>query len=128
MCAVGATGGGRWFGMKYFTGDSALTIQMSKNTWKLRDGIRVAVTAQFDDHGKWSASAKGFHMSDGDGALEFTIPVKSIDTWVDEFKNSQRMIIRFPGQDIDDWQADLSGTENVTGPFGICIASVLMTN
>jgi len=125
ICGMAASGGGRWIGIKYFEGDSRITIQLSKDTWKVRNGLDVKVTMQFDDLDPWSATANSFHMDDGDGALQFGIGSRNIGQFAMEFVRSNTLYVRFPNQDtIGDWQVDLEGTPQVTLAWARCLKSL----
>ncbi len=48
VCGVSTSGDGKYIGVKYYKGDSSLTIQLSNTAWKVTDGTKVAVTMKFD--------------------------------------------------------------------------------
>jgi len=121
LCGVLATGGGRFFSIKYFEGDSNLTIHLSKNTWKVGNNLQIDLTMQFDDESPWRARATTFHMNDGDAALEFNIGSKQISQWIREFRDSNVLYIRFPSSNIEDWQADLTGTRQIAETMAACL-------
>ena len=123
MCTMLASGGGRYIGMKYFAGDDQLTIHLINNNWTAKPGISVDLTAEYDNLGAWTATATAFKTTSGDAALEFTIPAKQIARWADEFKRSDRLVIRFPGQsNVVDWQVSLDGSDRILEPFVTCMA------
>jgi hypothetical protein len=121
LCGMAVSGGGRWFGVKYFEGNSSLTIQLSKNTWKVRSGEQIDVIMQFDNESLWKARATAFHMDDGDAALEFQIDSQQLSEWLDEFQESTILYVRFPSDNVEDWQADLSGTQQIAHAMGQCL-------
>ncbi|MGE0418801.1 MAG: hypothetical protein AB7O80_18510 [Acetobacteraceae bacterium] len=124
VCGVSTEGGGRWFGVKYFHNDDALTVQLSKDSWKVKDGTKVRVQMQFDDESAWSARATAFHMSDGDAALEFEVPSKAIGQWLGEFRRSNTLFVRFPDSNVDDWRANLAGTSEIADRMGDCLRAM----
>ncbi len=124
LCGVSASGGGRWFSIKYFEGDSHLTIHLSKDTWKVRNGIQIDLVMQFDNESPWRASATTFHMNDGDAALEFTIGIKQIKQWISEFRDSYVLYIRFPNSSVEDWKADLTGTQQIADTMSQCLLAM----
>ncbi len=121
LCGVMASGGGRWFSIKYFQGDSNLTVQLSKDTWTVRNGTSIKVVMQFDDESPWRANATAFHMNSGDGALEFTVASDDVRQWINEFRASYTLYVRFPESDVEDWQADLTGTPEIADAMGECL-------
>lgn len=124
VCGVSSGGGGRWFGLKYYRGDTGLTVQMSKTTWQMANGIQTKVTMQFDDESPWRATAKGY-VSNGSGFLEFDVPRQSLDLFLKEFKNGDKMRVRFPNESaIDDWVVDLAGTTAIAEKLFDCIRAM----
>lgn len=124
LCTVSAQGGGRWFGMKYFAGDDKLTIHLMNNVWTGRSGLNVPLTAEFDGNGKWRVTAESFRMANGQLALEFNVPLRSIEQWLREFAGSQRLIVRFPDhRDVTDWSVSLDGSDEIASPLLTCIAA-----
>lgn len=124
MCGVSTEGGGRWLGVKYFENDTALTIQLSKDTWSVKPGTRVKVTMRFDRESPWSATATAFRMSDGDAALEFEVPSRMIGQWLAEFRRSNTLIVGFPESSVEDWRADLAGTDAIADRMGECLRAM----
>lgn len=121
VCGVSTKGGGKWLGVKYFKGDSTLTLQLSNSTWTAKDGLKVAISMRFDSESPWKATATSFHMSDGDAALEFEIDEDQIGTWLNEFRASDTLVIRFPNSDVADWQASLRGSSAIADRMLECL-------
>jgi hypothetical protein len=121
LCGMATSGGGRWFGIKYFEGYPSLTIQLSKNTWKVRPGAQIGVIMQFDNENLWKARATAFHMDNGDAALEFQINSQQLRQWINKFRESTILYVRFPTSNIEDWQANLSGTQQIADAMGKCL-------
>ena len=121
MCGVSTSGGGRWFGVKYFQNNDYLVVQLSKKSWTVKDGTKINVKMQFDRETPWTVKATAFHMSDGDAALEFQIARTEIATWVNEFSGGNNLYIRFPDSDVEDWKANLAGTNTISNRFGECL-------
>jgi|HubBroStandDraft_1064217.scaffolds.fasta_scaffold00162_10 hypothetical protein len=125
LCGMATSGGGRWLGIKYFRGDSAVIIQLSKNTWTVKNRTSVEVSMQFDDEDPWKAAATAFHMSDGDAALEFQIDSDDLAQWIKEFARSDKLYVRFPHEkNIEDWQADLSTSQEMAQEWAQCIVKL----
>lgn len=122
VCGISASGGGRWFGFKYFAGDSEFTVQLSKDTWDIPKGLKVSVALTFDDDTPWKAQATGFKMSDGDAALQFGIPFKQATNFLKEFQAADSMTVEFPSQKaLKAWEADMKGSHNIVEQFGKCL-------
>ena len=121
MCGVSTSGGGRWFGVKYFQDNDYLVVQLSKKSWTVKDGTKINLKMQFDRETPWTVKGTAFHMSDGDAALEFQIARSEIATWVNEFAAGSNLFIRFPDSDVEDWKANLAGTNNISNRFGECL-------
>jgi hypothetical protein len=122
LCGVSSSGGGKWFGLKYFKGDSGFTVQLSNEAWTLKDGLKAKIAIQFDRESPWTATGEGFHMSDGDAAFEFEVPNKQLDPFLNEFAAAKLMVIRFPDQKaLSDWRFDMSGTSAVSAQLISCI-------
>lgn len=122
VCGISASGGGRWFGFKYFAGENEFTVQLSKDTWDIPKGLKVSVALTFDDDTPWKAQALGFKMSDGDAALEFTIPFKQATNFLKEFQAADSMTVEFPSQKaLKAWEADMKGSHNIVEQFGKCL-------
>jgi hypothetical protein len=125
LCGMTTSGGGRWLGIKYFNGDSSVIIQISKNTWVVKNSTDVEVSMQFDNETPWNAAATAFHMSDGDAALEFRIGSDALAQWVSEFARSDKLYVRFPYEKyIENWQADLSVSQEMANEWAHCIATM----
>jgi len=125
VCGVSASGGGRWLGVKYYEGDDGLTLQLSKSTWTVRNGAQINIKMQFDYESPWTARARAFHMENGDGAIQFTVGRKQIPQWLKEFRDSNALYVRFPQSDVEDWQADLAGTEEIVDALGLCLQAMI---
>ncbi len=121
LCGVSAEGGGRFFSVKYFQGDTHMTIHMSKNTWTAKRGAQVNIVMKFDDESPWKATATAFFMQDGDVGLQFNIPLERLKQWFAEFRRSNTLYVVFPDDNIDDWQADLAGTPDIANAMGECL-------
>jgi hypothetical protein len=125
VCGVSAQGGGRWIGIKYFENEKHLTIQLSKDNWKFKNGAEIDVSMRIDSESPWTATATGFHMSDGDGAVEFHVGIKNLARWMQEFRDGEEMIIDFPDTSADGWRVDLRGTNDISNDFGRCLNAIM---
>jgi hypothetical protein len=124
LCGVSVSGGGRWFSIKYFEGNAHLTVQLSKDTWKVRNGIQIDLLMHFDNESPWGARATTFHTNSGDAALQFTISSQQIRQWITEFRDSYVLYVRFPNSNVEDWQADLTGTPQIADAMIRCLLAM----
>jgi hypothetical protein len=118
---LSASGGGRWLGIKYFYGESSLTVHLSNKKWTLRNRNSTSLSMQFDDYTEWTARATPFYMNDGDAALEFSIPGKNVSQFMSEFRRASYMYIRFQNSDVEDWRTDLSGSIEAANSLAKCM-------
>ena len=122
VCGISTSGDDMWLGVKYFAGDDGFTIQLSSTDWTVKDGERVKVIMRFDRLSPWSGAATGFHMSDGDAALELEIPANKLTLWLREFRQSNTLLVEFPeAPDVEDWKVDLAGTTAITDRMIACM-------
>lgn len=122
LCGISTSGEGIWLGVKYFRGDNGFTVQLSSTDWTLKDGERVKVTMRFDRHTAWAGAATGFHMSDGDAALELEIPADKLALWLREFRQSNTLLVEFPeAPDVEDWKVSLAGTTAISDRLITCM-------
>lgn len=124
VCGVSTSGDGKYIGVKYYKGDSTLTIQISSDKWKVNNGVKIAVTMKFDDESPWKARGTSFHMSDGDAALQFEINDDQLDRWMREFRRSNTLIIGFPNDNVSDWRASLRGTSAIADAMSNCLSAM----
>jgi hypothetical protein len=122
LCGISTSGEGSWLGVKYFKGDNGFTIQLSSTDWTVKDGEQVKVVMRFDRLSPWAGAATGFHMSDGDAALELEVPADKLALWLREFRQSNTLLVEFPeAPDVEDWKVDLAGTTAITDRMIACM-------
>ncbi len=122
VCGISTSGDDMWLGVKYFAGDDGFTVQLSSSDWKVKDGEKVKITMRFDRLSPWSGAGTGFHMSDGDAALELEIPANKLTLWLREFRQSNTLMVEFPeAPDVEDWKVNLSGTTAITDRMIACM-------
>lgn len=125
LCGISTSAKGLFFSLKVYKGDEDMTVQLGSSDWKIKDGGKQKLAMRFDRETPWNATATGFHFSDGDAGLEFTVKLKNLETFIMEFAKSQRLRIVFEGSNVDSWSADLTGTAAVTSAFADCISKRL---
>jgi hypothetical protein len=123
-CGVSTSGTGKYFSIDYFNGDNTLTVQLGAREWRVKNGVRTAVTMQVDDASPWRAVGTGMHFSDGDAGLWFEIDSNQLDRFLDEFRGGDELVVRFPDSDVSDWRASLSGSGRVSESFLRCIRAM----
>ena len=121
VCGMSSSGGGKYFGLKYYSGDNTLTIQLGNDSWTLKNKIKVKVRMQFDNNSPWNATGVGMHFSDGDAGLQFEINRKQLDGFMREFSNADHISISFPDQDVSDWHGSLEGSDTISRHFSDCM-------
>jgi hypothetical protein len=125
MCGIATQGQGKYFGIKFFSGDNYFTVQLGADSWRIRDGATQRVMLEIDNYGPWSATATGMHFSDGDAGLEFRVPGSSLDQFMSEFRQGRGMAVRFPGaRDVAGWTVRLEGSNNISSSFLSCIRAM----
>lgn len=122
LCGISTSGEGMWIGVKYFRGDDGFTVQLSSTDWTVKNGEKVKVIMRFDRLSPWTGAATGFHMSDGDAALELDIPADKLGLWLREFRQSNTLLVEFPdAPDVEDWKVSLAGTTAITDRMIACM-------
>jgi hypothetical protein len=124
LCGVSSSGGGKYFGVKYFSGDDTLTIQLGNSNWSLKNNIKVRVQLQFDNASPWNGNATGMHFSDGDAGLEFNINRNQLSQFMEEFRDANGITVSFPNDNVSDWHGSLAGTDDVSSTFARCIRNL----
>ncbi|NDH63573.1 MAG: hypothetical protein EBY18_18415 [Alphaproteobacteria bacterium] len=124
ICGVSYSAGGRYFSIKYYSGDKEFTVQLGSKEWTVDDGAKITLFMSMDGASPWKAVAKGMHFSDGDAGLEFEIDFDKIDQFVDEFRAANQMRVRFDGQKVSPWQVSLSGTNAVSSAMLVCLRNM----
>jgi len=121
VCGVSQSDGGRYFGLKFYAGDSTFTVQLGAKGWRLDNGAKQKLQMILDGNRPWNATGAGMHFNDGDGGLEFTISRNELDQFAVEFRNSSSLRVQFSGPDAAEWSLSLAGSNAVTGAFLQCI-------
>jgi len=121
VCGVSQSAGDRYFGVKFFAGDSTFTIQMGTKSWRIENGAKQKVQMIMDGNRAWTATGTGMHFNDGDAGLEFTINRNELDQFAAEFRASSLLRVQFMGSDASEWSLSLAGTNAVSDAFLNCI-------
>ena len=125
MCGLSTSGDGKFFSVKYFYGDDTFTIQMGSKTWTIADRARQQLTMRFDGNPVWNANASGFHFSNGQAGLEFTVNNRQLKQFMNEFRASNELRVAFNNANVTGWWVSLAGTNVVSQVFARCIQNLV---
>jgi hypothetical protein len=124
VCGVSQSVDGRYFGLKFYAGDSTFTIQIAGKGWRLQNGAQQKLQMLLDGNRPWMATGTAMHFNDGDAGLEFTISRSEIDKFAAEFRNSSALRVQFTDWDQAEWALSLAGSNAVTDAFLQCIVGL----
>ena len=120
VCGVSQEVGGRYFGLKLYSGGDTFTIQVGTKEWKLADKAKIKVVLRFDANKPWNATGTAFHFEDGDSGLQFEVNKSEVTPFMSEFRTSATLRLEFVGSNLADWSLSLSGTGAVSDAFLSC--------
>jgi hypothetical protein len=121
VCGVSQSAGDRYFGLKFYSGDTTFTIQTGAKTWRTENGAKQKLRMVLGGNPPWTATGTGMHFNDGDAGLEFTINRSEIDQFAAQFRNSDSLRIQLSNADAEVWSMSLAGSNAVTDAFLQCI-------
>jgi len=124
VCGVSQSDGGRYFGLKFYAGDSTFTVQLGAKDWRLDNGAKQKLQMVLDGNRPWMATGTGMHFGDGDAGLEFTINRSEIDQFAAQFRTSGALRVQFTDWDAPEWSLSLAGSNAVTDAFIQCIVGL----
>ncbi len=124
VCGVSQSADGRYFGLKFYAGDSTFTVQLGAKSWRLEDGAKQKLQLVLDGNRPWTATGTGMHFGDGDPGLEFTINRGEIDKFAAEFRTSNSLRVQFSSWDVPEWSLSLAGSNAITDAFLQCIVGL----
>ena len=120
VCGVSQEVGGRYFGLKLFSGGNTFTIQLGTKEWKLADKAKIKVVLRFDANKPWNATGTAFHFDDGDSGLQFDVNKSEVTQFMSEFRASAALRLEFVNSNLADWSLSLAGTGGVSDAFLNC--------
>lgn len=120
VCGISSDSPSQYFGVKLFSGNQTFSVQLGGKGFVSEEKQRMKVIMVFDARSPWTATGTGFRFSDGDPALQYTIKREELNTFKNEFRNSSRLKVQFPGTQNTDWVLSLSGTNAVYKQFDDC--------
>ena len=123
VCGIVEASESKAFALKWFEGDSRLTIHLYDDSWVASPGTVVPVTFTFDKHAPWSAKAQATRQAGGHVVLEAYIGGDSdIREFVSELAKSNEMRISFPSSMRPDWIGPLDGSSASLNAMTKCVA------
>jgi hypothetical protein len=120
VCGVSQEVGGRYFGLKLYSGGDTFTVQVGTKEWKLADKAKIKVVLRFDAKKPWNATGTAFHFEDGDSGLQFNVSKSEVTQFMSEFRSSATLRLEFVGSNLADWSLSLAGTGGVSDAFLTC--------
>lgn len=125
VCGMTTKGSGRWIDIRYVEGESKITIQVAKDSWKVTDGTQAPVTLQLDAHAPYTGQAATVHPDAGGTALQFGISSKSVVQLTKDFLGSKALTVHFPKDpQIEDWQTDISASQKIAQTWASCLSAM----
>jgi len=121
VCGVSQSAGDRYFGVKFYAGDTTFTIQVGKKAWRFENGANQKLQMTLDGNRPWTATGTGMHFNDGEAGLEFTISRNELDQFASEFRTSSSLRVQLTGPEPEEWSISLAGSNAVTDAFIECI-------
>ena len=112
-----ATGRGRVFTIKQYSGNEHFTVQIFKQGWRIPQDQKIPVAFRFDSYEAWTANA-GSIPPDG---IAITIPSSHAEAFFREFRLANMLIVSFPEGSETAWSANLTGSAAITYTFVDCV-------
>jgi hypothetical protein len=106
--------------------DPSFELHAFKNSWSIPANADVQTTFNFSDGGSWNADGQA--ASDGSSVVDYTIDVKDMRDFLDDFAQSTRLDIVFAKGTEPTWTTNLSGTSQATADLLSCTDKLLGTS
>jgi hypothetical protein len=106
--------------------DPSFEVHAFKDSWKIPASADVPTKFNFSDGGSWDAD--GAAASDGSSVVDYTIDVKDMKDFLNDFAQSTSLDIVFTNGTEPTWTADLSGTAQATTDLLACTEKLLNDN
>lgn len=106
--------------------DPSFELHAFKNSWSIPANTDVPTAFNFSDGGSWNADGQA--ASDGSSVVDYTIDVKDMKDFLNDFAQSRRLDIVFAKGTEPTWTADLSGTSQATADLLSCTDKLLGAN
>jgi hypothetical protein len=106
--------------------DPSFEIHAFKDGWKIPASADVPTKFNFSDGGSWDAD--GAAASDDSSVVDYTIGMKDMKDFLDDFAQSNSLDIVFTSGTEPTWTADLTGTAQATTDLLACTQKLLNDN
>jgi hypothetical protein len=106
--------------------DPSFEVHAFKNSWKIPGNADVPTKFNFSDGGSWDAD--GAAASDGSSVVDYTIDVKDMKDFLNDFAQSSSLDIVFTNGTEPTWTADLTGTSQATSDLLSCTQKLINDN
>lgn len=103
--------------------DPSFEVHAFKTSWSIPANADVPTTFKFSDGGSWDAD--GAAASDGSSVVDYTIDVKDMKDFLNDFADSDSLDIVFTNGTEPTWTADLTGTSQATADLLSCTKKLL---
>jgi len=72
VCGVSQSAGDRYFGLKFYAGDSTFTVQLGAKSWRLENGAKQKLQMVLDGNRPWMATGTGMTLSAASSTILIT--------------------------------------------------------
>ena len=122
VCGVAQDVNGRYFSLKIFAERPFFSLQLGSKEWAkvVVDQSTTPTTLRFDGNPPWTAEGIGMHFEDGAGALQLNFDRNTMDEFVTQFRQGNRLSVTFGNAAMAEWMVHLAGTNAVTDAFLGC--------
>lgn len=103
--------------------DPSFEVHAFKNNWSIPANAEVPTKFNFSDGGSWNADGQA--ASDGSSVVDYTIDVKDMKDFLNDFSQSDSLDIVFTNGTEPTWTADLTGTSQATVDLLNCTNKLL---
>jgi hypothetical protein len=111
----------------YPLGDApSFELHAFKDSWSIPGNADVQTTFNFSDGGSWNADGEA--ASDGSSVVDYTIDVRDMRDFLNDFSQSSRLDIVFAKGTEPTWTTNLSGTSKATADLLSCTDKLLGTH
>ncbi len=106
--------------------DPSFEVHAFENSWSIPANADVPTKFNFSDGGSWNADGQA--ASDGSSVVDYTIDVKDMKDFLNDFSQSDSLDIVFTNGTEPTWTADLTGTSQATLDLLSCTNKLLDAN
>lgn len=117
-CGLINKGADRALAIRSWVNSRFLTVQVTKNSWSIPAGAKVAIELQFDDYSPWSSN-EGAAVPPS--SVQFRIHESGTEKFLRQFGAANKVTVNFPSGNEAAWSGGLTGTAVLTTTFLDCI-------